>query len=122
MALGMRRIFSVIVVVALMAVMLAAMAAPGFAKAIHLSGPSVVGGVPCEATAVITPSDNTNFQCKIKSEGGNSGGSGGGGATTEEGTITVPNAKREQVPARGHAVETPGGNVILHGHYNPDKA
>ena len=125
MALSMRRIFSIVGVAALMVAMLAAMAAPAFAKATHLEGEARLGGEPCDAKGVITPSGNSNLQCKIQPEGGNSGGSDGGGAATEKATeedpVTVPrNAKGDTVQTpKGHIVETPSGNRSVHGHYNP---
>jgi hypothetical protein len=113
-----------------MAVMMVAMAAPAFAKAAHLSDDNLerdyaLGGEPCEPKGVITPSGNTNLQCKIKDEGSNSGGSGGGGAATgkatEEDPVLVPKNPEEDFVEtdKAHAAATPSGNGTIHGHYNP---
>jgi len=80
-----------------------------------------LGGEPCDAKGVITPSGNSNLQCKIKPEGGNSGGSDGDGAFVAKGTVTVPkNTEGDEVRTpKGHSVQTPSGNGSVHGHYNP---
>jgi hypothetical protein len=86
-------------------------AAPGFAQAIHESGPVTFNGEPCEGKGVLTPSGNINVQCKIKPEGGNTEGSGGG-ATVQRGLIG--SAKAQGVP-------TPSGNGNLQAHLHPDE-
>ena len=116
----MRRIILVVTVALVMAAMMGVMAAPGFAQAIHESGPGSVGGQTCEGKLVHTPSDNTNVQCKVKPEGGNKGGSGGGGATVAEGPGSVDNPEGgEPIPVEGHVVQTPSGNVNVQADSHP---
>jgi hypothetical protein len=112
----MRRVLLVLAVALVMAAMMVAMAAPGFAKAIHDSGTGTFNGEPCEGKAVQTPSGNINAQCKIKPEGGNKGGSGGGGATVQSGSGDLGGP-----PAEAHGVTTPSGNGNLQAHAHPEQ-
>ena len=112
----MRRIIMLGVVALVMAAMMLAMAAPGFAQATHESFSGTFNGDPCEGKLVGTPSGNINGQCKIKPEGGNAGGSGGGGATVVEGPGTLAGQ-----PAEAHGVTTPSGNGNLQGHVHPEQ-
>jgi hypothetical protein len=112
----MRRILLLGTVALVMAVMLVAMAAPGFAQAIHDSGTGTFNGEPCEGKAVLTPSGNINAQCQIKPEGGNEGGSGGGGATVQSGTATVGGQTAE-----AHGITTPSENGNLQAHHHPEQ-
>ena len=112
----MRHILSVLTVALVMAAMMVAMAAPGFAQATHESFPGTFNGEPCAGKAVSTPSGNINGQCKIKPEGGNAGGSGGGGATVQSGTGTL-----DGQPAEAHGVTTPSENGNLQAHHHPEQ-
>ncbi len=109
----MRRILSLVTVALVLAATMMAVAAPGFAQAIHLSGTADINGDQCQGKGVITPSGNVNVQCKIKPEGNNRLSTGGGGATVERGTDVVP--FREGIPVEGQAARTPSGNVNAQG-------
>ncbi len=104
-----RRIMLVLTVALVVAAIMAAMAAPGFAQAIRLSGHAEIEGDECQGKGVITPSDNVNVRCQIKPVEDNRGGAGGGGATIERGAELVP--FEEGIPVEGQAVRTPSGNV-----------
>ena len=116
----MKRLFSVITVVAVAVALMMVMATPGFARAEHRSAPGDLdagaGKTDCEIHAVITPSDNINLRCHAKHEGVDSGGSGGGGAYTARGTGGIGG-----FPADAQAVQTPSGNGKLTAHYHPDE-
>ena len=118
----MRHILLLVTVALVLAVMMMAIAAPGFARANHLSGTADINGDQinvdhCQGKGVITPSGNVNVQCKSKLGGGNKGGAGGGGATVERGGEVVPHG--EGIPVEGQAVETPSGNVNAQGKPHP---
>ena len=114
-----RRVMLVLTMALVMAAMMVAMAAPGFAQAIRLSGPAHIEGEECQGKGVITPSGNVNVRCKIKPEGDNRGGTGGGGATVEQGTEVVPFAGG--IPVEGQAVRTPSGNVNAQANLHPEQ-
>ena len=115
-----RRIMLVLTVALVMAAMMVAMAAPGFAQATHLGGGHPeIEGEECQGKGVITPSENVNVQCKIKPVGDNRGGAGGGGAIVERESAVVP--FEEGIPVEGQAVWTPSGNVNAQGHLHPNQ-
>ena len=114
-----RHIMLVLTVALVMAAMMAAMAAPGFAQAICLSGHSEIEGDERQGKGVITPSDNANVRCQVKPVGDNRGGAGGGGATVERGAEVVP--LEEGIPVEGQVVRTPSGNVNAQGNLHPNQ-
>ena len=112
---ALRRIISVIVVVALMAAMMVAMAAPAFAQAQHFEQQLDIRGNAADCQGVATPSGRGNAKCSIKEPGNNEGGSGGGGANVNpEEVFIFPTG----VDPDAHLVQTPSGNQNLVGHDN----